>query len=161
MPRGVYERKLPSLRERFMSRVVATEGCWGWTGTKTALGYGRVGLKGLSQKDAFAHRVSWTLHRGPIPSGMVVCHRCDNPGCVNPEHLFLGTQADNIADMHAKKRHAHGPGRFAKRLNALDVYLIRLAARTLPASNCAIARAWGVSNQYIWQIVNNKSWAAA
>lgn len=77
-------------------------GCWLWTGTANERGYGRVYSGGRMW---VAHRLSWTQANGPIPSGMFVCHKCDTPACVNPDHLFLGSPRDNVLDMVAKGRH--------------------------------------------------------
>lgn len=84
-----------------MSKVEITDGCWYWTGAKRSTGYGNFCFNGVSTG---AHRVSWFIFKGNIKNNLFVLHKCDNPSCVNPEHLFLGTQKDNIEDMHRKGR---------------------------------------------------------
>jgi hypothetical protein len=109
---GEFERARPdanrqnycSIKCRLLSKVSGRLDtmCWEWAGAKHRFGYGMLRINGAA---VTAHRTSWTVFNGDIPDGMSVLHRCDNPCCCNPEHLFLGTHADNMADMTAKGRH--------------------------------------------------------
>ena len=94
--------KCGSATERLKARAVENEnGCWIWSGNKTAHGYGKMCVNGVGTA---AHRYSYSVHKGPIPDGMFVCHTCDTPSCVNPDHLFVGTPKDNYDDMMKKGR---------------------------------------------------------
>jgi len=94
-----------SLIKRFWEKVEKTDNCWLWKAFKNKRGYGKIGVgSGVS---ANATRVSWVMHHGEIPEGMFICHKCDNPSCINPDHLFLGTRQDNVNDMMLKKRSRH------------------------------------------------------
>jgi hypothetical protein len=96
-----FDRKYPSLEERFWKRVHKSDGCWEFSGGRHQFGYG---LIQANHKCVGAHRVSWEIHFGPIPDGLWVLHACDNPSCVRPDHLFLGTVGDNTRDASAKGR---------------------------------------------------------
>lgn len=120
-----HERKfgLPPLErfEKLMERIPFA-GCWLWTGAINKYGYGKVKE---NRKHLTAHRWSWTIHRGAIPEGLHVLHRCDVPGCVNPSHLWLGTNVDNDKDKREKGRHFVQPIHRETRLTDEDVLEIR------------------------------------
>lgn len=143
--------------DRFLRYVVKGGECWRWIGACTPKGYG---VFWLQRRYARAHRAAWELLRGPIPAGMLVCHVCDTPPCVNPEHLFLGTPADNMADK-AKKGRARGapPGdlHFNAKLSTEDVREIR-AANDNGVAQTDLAREYGVHAQTIFGIVRRRHW---
>lgn len=91
-----------TLADRFWAKVVKSDGCWKWIGTKHQFGYGMI--RDEQSIKITASRASWLIHFGEIPEGMYICHHCDNPECTNPEHLFLGTPSDNNNDKEKKGR---------------------------------------------------------
>jgi hypothetical protein len=106
---GTTDDKTPTFSQRFWAKVKKTETCWTWTAYRDPQGYGTfsVGPRATHAPHR-AHRVAWELTNGQIPDGSLVLHRCDNPSCVNPKHLFLGTHQDNQRDKVAKGRQATG-----------------------------------------------------
>lgn len=143
------------LRPRFWSRVRRgdpTE-CWEWTAGRGSDGYGQIRLHGVRWK---AHRLSWELHHGPIPDGLHVLHRCDNPRCVNPVHLWLGTDADNASDKAAKGRSTRGERNRWARITATQVREIR--AYDGPLSQQRLGELYGISQAQIWKIRHGRAW---
>jgi hypothetical protein len=125
MPMGVYPRTYRPLEERFWSHVEKTETCWLWKPAVKSGDYGRIRVKGRGAK-VKAHVLSYTMHVGPIPDGLNVLHHCDNPPCVRPDHLFVGTHDDNMKDKVAKGRQGKGERMGLSKLNPDLVRAIRL-----------------------------------
>lgn len=136
------------LLERFNAKVVRGPDCWLWAGCKHKFGYGK--LLGPSKRVDFAHRISWMLFRGPINDGLYVLHKCDNPPCVNPDHLFLGTHDDNSKDMVAKGRSGRGRSR---RLSTDDVWSIRSLFASGAETRQSLSERFGMSRGYVSDII--------
>lgn len=155
----MYHQRFKSVIERFKEKVVRAGEHWLWAASKDGGGYGFFWLNGQMLR---AHRASWILHRGPIPSGLDVLHRCDITGCVNPDCLFLGTRADNNRDRDIKGRHValKGEQHGCARLTTEDVISIReLAAANPPRGwQTQVARNFNVSKTTISRIASGKSW---
>lgn len=129
--------------------------CWEWQGGKDACQYGRIHMK--SRRHTLAHRYSYELHNGPIPNGLLVLHECDNPPCVNPKHLFLGTKIDNNADKSAKGRQARGVGCGISKFTEDDIRDMRqLHANGI--SQQAIAVRYNTDSSNVSYIVRHKTW---
>lgn len=140
------------LAERFWPKVNKTNYCWEWTGSITPFGYGRV-ANGRRNYPEATHRVSWVMHNGPIPQGMCVLHKCDNRTCVNPDHLFLGTSADNTADKMSKGRHK-GPHLTKDKVSEIR----KLFSRQITRPYKTLATQYGVSEQTIHDVVTWRTW---
>jgi len=143
---------------RFASKYdIQENGCWIWTGGLLRGGYGSFEIKCRPNRECGqAHRVSWRIHCGTIPAGMMVLHRCDVPRCVNPDHLFLGTQKDNMQDMSRKGRAS--TERHNTKLTETDVAEIRATHKPKYGALSQMARKYGVHAITIRRILNGKSW---
>lgn len=153
-----------SLQERFEEKYIPepNSGCWLWEACASDGGYGHIRHKGRMIK---AHRASWMLYRGSIPDGqgyhgICVLHRCDVTFCVNPDHLFLGTNRDNVLDKYAKGRgvNLRGSAHGMAKLFESDVLLIRERLKG-GESGAAIARDYGVKKHAIYSIKTGKNWS--
>jgi hypothetical protein len=155
MPRSSSMNK--NLRERFYEKFLVRPKtrCWIWIGSRNKRNYGQMSTRrGCSP--VHASRVSWGLHYGEIPRGMFVLHRCDNPPCVNPEHLFVGNQKENVADMLRKRRGLVGQKNGQAKLNVDEVLAIREMSGK---SQQQIAQQFGINQQQVSKIRLRKRWA--
>lgn len=165
---GTGQFRPSDLATRFWARVERSDDCWLWTGKRMWQGYGMV-WDGRTRR---AHRVAYELENGRIPAGMLVLHSCDNPPCVKPAHLFLGTQQDNMDDKVAKGRaatgdrngaHTHpetrarGERHWAARLTWESVRAMRAAAGA-GESGASLARRFGISGSSIHRILTGQNW---
>lgn len=141
--------------ERFWGKVafIPFHGCWEWTGSNFTFGHGLFNLQRIPR---MAHRISWTLINGAIPEGMNVLHHCDNPNCVNPDHLFLGTQADNIRDMCSKGRNSCGRGQTHYNAKLTDQQVSEIRAIN-GMTQKQIAAIYGVSREHVRNLRNFKN----
>ena len=152
--------RVSDLPERLIAKIaVESSGCWVWTGARTSRGYGEVML----------HKRAWTTHRlvytmlvGPIPAGLHICHRCDNPPCCNPGHLFAGTRSDNMRDMHAKGRRSPGRTRgessFKAKLTEDVVRTMRERYEVGGVSIASLATEYGVTPATAWHAIRSNTW---
>jgi len=145
-----------TVKERFEQKVNVTDGCHLWTAcaNNKTNGYGLINIDG---KMEYAHRMAYELYVGKIPDGLFVLHKCDVRLCCNPEHLFVGTQKENLDDMTRKGRRAKGEGGGTSKLKTHEVLEIRSMAGT--KTQTAIAGIFGVSRRLIGLIINRKRWA--
>lgn len=142
-----------SWQDRFWRFVDKSFECWTWKGANVR-GYGQLGVNGVNRS---ATRLSWEMANGPIPSGMFVCHHCDNPACVRPDHLFVGTPKQNTQDAVRKGRLARGSSISHSRLTAEQVVAIRaLVDSGITQTECA--RRYGVSIAAVNYIYRRVTW---
>jgi endogenous inhibitor of DNA gyrase (YacG/DUF329 family) len=151
------EEQMERLKINYYNLVIKNDGCWGWKGnTNSRRGYGRVTFKSKS-KSISAHRASWLIHRGRVPEGMNVLHKCDNKMCTNPDHLFLGTAYENVRDMVYKNRQARGENSARSKLKENEVIDIKkMLAEGIKRGE--IASKYGVTPEAISAIKTGKNW---
>lgn len=128
-------------------------GCWEWKGAKSVKGYGRITFENATWA---VHRLMAHMQIGDVKKDTVVCHRCDNPSCVNPEHLFIGTQKENVADRDSKGRRnqAYGERQGSAKLTAAQVTAIRLDMR----KHSEIAKTYGITRAHVGNLKANRAW---
>lgn len=149
-----HQNKTPPV-QTFWSHIDKTtspNGCWVWSG-QTHKGYGRIKVNG---KKCLAHRVAWELINGEIPDNMCVCHKCDNPPCCNPAHLFLGTKADNNRDKTEKGRAAKGENFKMAKLTDAQVHELRARYAEGGITQRSLAMEYGICVTYVSDIVCRK-----
>jgi hypothetical protein len=150
--------------EKFWSKVdkQGPNGCWVWTGKTIRGGYGDFAQSVNGKwKHIIAHRWAWAEAHGEVPAGILVLHHCDNPPCVNPEHLFLGTQQDNVLDMHSKRRGnpPRGEEQPTSKLTVQDVEEIRRLINVEHASRSAVGRQFGLHHETVRKIALGRLWS--
>lgn len=150
--------KLPTpTTDRFWEKVAKGKDCWLWTGAHTAAGYGVMFSGGRME---LAHRLGWTIAHGTVPPRMYVLHRCDNPQCVRPDHLFLGTPRDNTLDMVAKGRHGTLRGERHQAAKITEAQAAEIKDRVLRKGErqVDICREMGLRQSMVSAIVNGRNW---
>lgn len=153
-----------TLEARFWQKVVKTDGCWEWTPKPLSHGYGGIGAGGRHGETLLAHRVSWEIHYGPIPDGLIVLHRCDNKICVRPDHLATGTHADNARDKVEKGRHRNGTswrkGADVPTAKLTEDQVRDIKRRIHSERGIDLAAEYGVSKVCISMIKTGRTWAS-
>lgn len=148
-----------TIEQRFYSKVNKTKKCWYWIGANRG-GNNPYGNLRFGKKRILAHRISWVIHNGDIPKGLFVLHTCDNPKCVNPKHLFLGTWDDNNKDRNKKGRTIvqHGENSHFHKLTEKEVLFIRNEFKTKDITLTSLSKKFNVSITAIKMIVDRQNW---
>lgn len=147
-------------KETFMNDVYPepNTGCWIWGKSLTEKGYGNVQKKVKGHVLRGSHRVSFYIHNGPFNYSLLVCHKCDNPICVNPDHLFLGTTQENTFDMKSKGRASHGESRPTAKLNETQVINIRTKYATGNYTTRELAKEYDIDHGNVAGIIRRATW---
>lgn len=153
--RGLHLRR--PIEDRLWEKVDKTANCWLWQGSRSNFGHGYIALGGRGDGRIGVHHLSYALHIGPVPDGLWVLHRCDVPHCVNPDHLFVGTQQDNVNDMLSKGRHARGSDKSGAKLNDDAVRAIRVLLAD-GVMKTEIGRRFNVTDTIIRRIERGQAW---
>ena len=159
----IRQHRLAGIENRFWSRVERSQGCWEWIGARSSAGYGVTSKVG---RWMLAHRLSWEIANGPIPAELYVLHHCDNPPCVRPDHLYVGTAGDNLRDTHSRHpTYSASVAAIDKRTTgelSPNAKLTERAVQDIRAirgmKQRDIGRLFGVSQTTIWRVLRGYTW---
>jgi hypothetical protein len=141
--------------DRLFAKVTKTDNCWNWNGCVNNMGYGMINFGNVPR---LAHRISWMISNGEIQDDMCVLHKCDNPLCVRPDHLFLGTRQANMRDMITKERQCRGEAKSNSKLSALAVRIARRLNLEHRMSIKDIASVFSVDRRVMYDVIKGRSW---
>lgn len=153
----IKERRKQPIEDRLEKYIERdpNSGCWLWSGCVSVHGYGQISIR---NRRTLAHRKVWEVRQGEIPPGLHLCHRCDTPACVNPSHMFLGTQADNVADMHGKGRAPSRRGVRAGRAKLTEAQVREIRAMRGGERAADTAARFGICTRQVHTIQSGQQW---